>query len=176
MGDVMPTASEYLRYVSIDATTMRASTVTRSMPTNETRTHASITIPLSRTRSRTSMRELPLGVRSTAISSVLWARVSRLEGAHYESDHDLRDDLGCGVTAGVVVAASRVSCSSIRASRASISEFPGKAGAAAMFSRGSFRHQLRPICSALSIEQMSNRTLMVSSSTFARLILMSPAI
>ena len=67
IGDVMPTASEYLRYVSIDATTMRASTVTRSIPTSETRTHASITIPLSRTRSSTSMRELPLGVRSTAM-------------------------------------------------------------------------------------------------------------
>src|SRR6187551_18840 len=53
----------------MDATTMRASTVTRSMPTSETRTHASITIPLSRTRSRTSMRELPLGERSTAISA-----------------------------------------------------------------------------------------------------------
>src|SRR5438105_12498292 len=63
----MPTASEYLRYVSIDATTMRASTVTRSMPTSDTRTHASMTMPLSSTRSRTSMRELPLGVRSTAI-------------------------------------------------------------------------------------------------------------
>src|SRR5689334_8037130 len=68
-GPVMPTASEYLRYVSIDATTMRASTVTRSMPTSETRTHASITIPLSRTRSSTSIRELPLGERSTAIAA-----------------------------------------------------------------------------------------------------------
>src|SRR5688572_1224082 len=64
---VMPTASEYFKYVSIDATTTRASTVTRSMPTSETRTHASMTIPLSRTRSSTSMRELPLGERSTAI-------------------------------------------------------------------------------------------------------------
>ena len=34
-----PTASEYLKYVSIDATTMRASTVIRSIPTSETRTH-----------------------------------------------------------------------------------------------------------------------------------------
>src|SRR5262245_65459962 len=65
----MPTASEYFKYVSIDATTTRASTVTRSMPTSETRTHASITMPLSRTRSRTSMRELPLGERSTAIAA-----------------------------------------------------------------------------------------------------------
>src|ERR1044071_829414 len=53
----------------MEATTIRASTVTRSMPTSETRTHASITIPLSSTRSRTSMRELPLGERSTAISA-----------------------------------------------------------------------------------------------------------
>src|SRR5688572_6902345 len=53
----------------MDATTMRASTVTRSIPTSDTRTHASITIPLSRTRSSTSMRELPLGERSTAIAA-----------------------------------------------------------------------------------------------------------
>src|SRR2546422_2938360 len=68
-GVIWPTASEYFKYVSIDATTMRASTVTRSIPTSETRTHASITIPLSRTRSSTSMRELPLGERSTAIAA-----------------------------------------------------------------------------------------------------------
>src|SRR5437867_269025 len=37
------------------------------MPTSETRTHASITIPLSSTRSRTSMRLLPPVVRSTGI-------------------------------------------------------------------------------------------------------------
>src|SRR5207237_1969249 len=51
----------------MDATTIRASTVTRSMPTRETRTHASMTMPLSSTRSRTSMSELPLGVLSTAM-------------------------------------------------------------------------------------------------------------
>src|SRR5437868_6109510 len=62
-----PTASEYFRYVSIDATTTRASTVMRSMPTSDTRTHASMTIPLSRTRSRTSMRLVPPDVRSTGI-------------------------------------------------------------------------------------------------------------
>src|SRR3979411_1296645 len=50
---------------------MRASIVTRSMPTRETRTHASMTMPLSRTRSRTSISELPLGERSTAISCLL---------------------------------------------------------------------------------------------------------
>src|SRR4051812_39734342 len=89
-GAVIPTASEYFRYVSIDATTIRASTVTRSMPTSETRTHASITMPLSRTRSRTSMRELPLGERSTAIETysagkrVLLLTTSRLSGLRRE--------------------------------------------------------------------------------------------
>jgi len=62
-----PMASENSRYVAIDATTMRASTVIKSMPTRESRTQASITIPLSRTRSRTSITLLPAGVRSTAI-------------------------------------------------------------------------------------------------------------
>src|SRR5919108_543881 len=49
----------------MDATTMRASTVIRSMPTSDTRTQASTTMPLSRTRSRTSMRLVPPGARST---------------------------------------------------------------------------------------------------------------
>src|SRR5688500_1062911 len=67
----------------MEATTMRASTVTRSIPTSETRTHASITIPLSRTRSSTSMRELPLGERSTAIAaySVVGERVLLLSAS-----------------------------------------------------------------------------------------------
>src|SRR6185436_13188179 len=51
----------------MDATTTRASTVSRSMPTRETRTQASMTIPLSRTRSRTSMRLVPPEARSTGI-------------------------------------------------------------------------------------------------------------
>src|SRR5687767_3657314 len=51
---------------------MRASTVMRSMPTSETRTQASITIPLSRTRSRTSMRLVPPAARSTAILCSCW--------------------------------------------------------------------------------------------------------
>src|SRR5690349_16639216 len=51
----------------MDATTTRASTVIRSMPTSETRTHASITIPLSSTRSRTSIRLVPPAARSTGI-------------------------------------------------------------------------------------------------------------
>src|SRR5687767_2427575 len=62
-----PTASEYFKYVSIDATTTRASTVIKSIPTRDTRTHASMTIPLSRTRSRTSIRLVPPAARSTAI-------------------------------------------------------------------------------------------------------------
>src|SRR4051812_9125523 len=51
----------------MEATTMRASTVIRSIPTRETRTQASMTIPLSRTRSRTSMRLVPPGARSTGM-------------------------------------------------------------------------------------------------------------
>ena len=55
-----PTASGVAsRSVSIDATTTRASTVIRSIPTSDTRTQASMTMPLSRTRSRTSMRLVP---------------------------------------------------------------------------------------------------------------------
>ena len=65
---VMPTASAYLRYVSMDAMTMRASTVIRSMPTSEILTQASTTMPLSRIRSRTSIRLLPPGARSTAMN------------------------------------------------------------------------------------------------------------
>jgi hypothetical protein len=48
-----------LRAGPIDATTIRASTVTRSIPTTTIRTYASITIPLSSTRSRTSTRFAP---------------------------------------------------------------------------------------------------------------------
>src|SRR4029450_543852 len=51
----------------MEATTTRASTVSRSMPTRETRTHASMTMPLSRTRSRTSMRLVPPEALSTGI-------------------------------------------------------------------------------------------------------------
>src|SRR2546423_4700541 len=58
----------------MDATTIRASTVASSMPTSDTRTQASMTIPLSRTRSRTSINELPLGERSTAIFLLLLSR------------------------------------------------------------------------------------------------------
>src|SRR4029079_11821480 len=49
----------------------------RSIPTSETRTHASIAIPLSRTRSRTSIRLVPPAARSTGIRYSLnpaWVR------------------------------------------------------------------------------------------------------
>src|SRR5690242_14373037 len=51
----------------MDATTTRASTVIKSMPTSEMRTQASITIPLSSTRSRTSIKLDPPETLSTAI-------------------------------------------------------------------------------------------------------------
>src|SRR5882757_1199726 len=66
--EVIPTASAYLRYVSIEAMTTRASTVIRSIPTREILTHASMTIPLSRIRSSTSIRLVPPGARSTAMT------------------------------------------------------------------------------------------------------------
>src|SRR5437016_10923445 len=55
----------------MDATTTRASTVIRSMPTREILTQASITMPLSNTRSSTSMRLEPPDTRSTAIEGLL---------------------------------------------------------------------------------------------------------
>src|SRR5205807_10535542 len=55
----------------MDATTMRASTVIRSIPTREIRTQASITMPLSNTRSNTSIRLEPPDTRSTAIAGLL---------------------------------------------------------------------------------------------------------
>src|SRR5688572_10061565 len=75
------TASEYFNYVSIDATTTRASTVIRSIPTNETRTHASMTIPLSSTRSRTSIRLVPPAARSTAIVKLLTRQLACVGGS-----------------------------------------------------------------------------------------------
>src|ERR671933_2405851 len=53
----------------MEATTTRASTVMRSIPTSETRTHASITMPLSSTRSRTSIRLVPPDALSTGMAS-----------------------------------------------------------------------------------------------------------
>jgi len=51
----------------MDATTSLASMVIRSMPTMDIRTHASMTTPLSSTRSNTSIRLHVLGVRLTGI-------------------------------------------------------------------------------------------------------------
>src|ERR1051326_9559435 len=51
----------------MEATTTRASTVIKSIPTSEIRTHASMTIPLSSTRSSTSIRLEPPDTRSTDI-------------------------------------------------------------------------------------------------------------
>src|SRR5258708_1393907 len=51
----------------MEATTTRASTVIKSMPTSEMRTQASMTIPLSSTRSRTSIKLDPPETLSTAI-------------------------------------------------------------------------------------------------------------
>src|SRR6188508_3007136 len=72
----------------MDATTTLASTVIRSIPTRDTRTQASITIPLSSTRSRTSIRLVPPAARSTGIGhSRLWAHTGdrSFEGASRRS-------------------------------------------------------------------------------------------
>src|SRR5262245_51560662 len=55
----------------MEATTIRASTVIRSIPTSDTRTQASMTMPLSSTRSRTSIRLVPPAARSTGIGQLL---------------------------------------------------------------------------------------------------------
>src|SRR5438309_2018230 len=49
----------------------------RSMPTRETRTQASITMPLSRTRSRTSIRLVPPDALSTGMGVLLSAAARR---------------------------------------------------------------------------------------------------
>src|SRR5438445_665833 len=71
--------SAYLRYVSIDATVTRASIVIRSIPTSDTRTQASITMPLSSTRSSTSMRLLAAEARSTFICTTRRVDRSQLQ-------------------------------------------------------------------------------------------------
>src|SRR5205823_4199458 len=84
-GTDWPTASEYFRYVSMDATTTRASTVMRSMPTSDTRTHASITMPLSSTRSRTSIRLEPPEALSTGMRTFLHRERDRGHGACFDA-------------------------------------------------------------------------------------------
>lgn len=68
---VSPTASAYFKYVSTEATTTLASMARSSIPTRETRTHASTTTPLSRMRSMTSTKlELDM-LFSTAMLEVV---------------------------------------------------------------------------------------------------------
>src|SRR5262245_23074420 len=65
----------------MEATTTRASTVIKSMPTSETRTQASMTMPLSNTRSRTSTRLVPPAALSTGMvyssNESNWSQQSR---------------------------------------------------------------------------------------------------
>src|SRR5689334_11054250 len=67
----------------MDATTTRASTVIKSMPTSEIRTQASMTIPLSSTRSRTSIKLEPPETLSTAIRGPPSLGIDRLLHAFY---------------------------------------------------------------------------------------------
>src|SRR5262249_25677310 len=157
-GVTEPTASEYLRYVSIDATTTRASTVIRSMPTSETRTQASMTMPLSSTRSRTSMRLVPPLVRSTGIDQSPCRLTSRPPS---------RGVLPRRAVSDATLRSSSRTCrrnSSFSADR----RFRFGARWASYF------HQSRPICCALSMEHTIKRIRIVSNSTSASEILTSP--
>src|SRR5947209_7710348 len=60
------------------------------MPTRDTRTHASITIPLSRTRSSTSIRLEPLAARSTGIVISSGLSVLRVPRAPLHPERSLR--------------------------------------------------------------------------------------
>src|ERR1700688_2563570 len=77
----------------MDATTTRASMVSRSMPTSDTRTHASITMPLSSTWSRTSMtRDRDTGEECSRILE--FAMHSDLQERNFEiavNERDLLD-------------------------------------------------------------------------------------
>src|SRR6187402_439897 len=57
------------------------------MPTSETRTQASMTMPLSRTRSRTSMRLVPPAVRSTGMDQFLLPLGDPPAGGRALADH-----------------------------------------------------------------------------------------
>ena len=63
-------AADVRRYVAMDTTMTHVSTVIRSMPTppSEARIQASMTIPLSKTRSRASRKLVRSAVRSTGIA------------------------------------------------------------------------------------------------------------
>src|SRR5476651_503506 len=134
---------------------MRASTVMRSIPTSDTRTHASMTIPLSRTRSRTSMRLVPPAARSTGIG-----RSSCFYFIAPAVDRRRVTDASCRSSARTCLRNCSFS--------ADTACLPGERW-------WSYFHQSRPICSALSIEQISSRILIVISSTSASDTLMSPA-
>src|SRR6185503_18107953 len=66
----------------MEATTTRASIVIKSIPTSDILTHASITMPLSSTRSRTSIKLVPPGALSTAIC--LGSFSQKFENRHTE--------------------------------------------------------------------------------------------
>ena len=149
----------------MDATTMRASTVSRSMPTSETRTQASMTMPLSRTRSRTSMRLVPPEARSTGMLITPWFLSS---GRRAVFAPPLPACLGCGSQRGDLL----LQQADLLPQHLVLE---GQCRRAPTERLGSWRHQSSPICSALSIEQTSSRMRMVSSSTSARETRMSPA-
>src|SRR6267142_5008018 len=69
------------KYVSIEATTIRASSVTRLMLATDISIHASTTMPLSSTRSSTSIMFAGPDGRSRCIGhGILHARVTSLAG------------------------------------------------------------------------------------------------
>src|SRR5215472_5624449 len=140
----------------MDATTTRASTVIRSIPTREIRTQASITMPLSNTRSNTSIRLEPPDTRSTAIGGLL----------HQSETYFARLRLTFPPFRGRALAYG--------GGPGSWTRLPADSGNEAV-KFGSNFHQFSPICSALSTEQTSRRMRMVNNSTLAREMRMSPA-
>src|SRR6266850_7145260 len=131
----------------MEATTTRASTVIRSMPTSEMRTQASITMPLSSTRSSTSMRLDPPDTRSTAISNSSYIPRDYLVRRLGRTTLFVLDSLivflvDCGGNAGRFLDAPPCN--------------PLLVGAVRF---GSCFHQFRPISSALSTEQTNRRIL-----------------
>jgi hypothetical protein len=136
----------------------------RSIPTSETRTHASMTIPLSRTRSRTSIRLVPPAARSTGIEhSFNFLRWRLLHACH---------------SAVLAIGRRRERAANCRSSaRTCFRRFSFSADSRCLPGDRwwSNFHQSSPICSALSIEQMSSRIRIVSSSTSARDTFISPA-
>src|SRR5437016_3631374 len=141
----------------MDATTTRASTVIRSMPTKEIRTQASITMPLSNTRSNTSIRLEPPDTRSTAIEGLLHQSQKLYFARLLRAACLPRLFAWPGGGAG------------------NCTRLPEESGNEAV-KLGSYFHQFSPICSALSTEQTSNRMRIVNNSTLAKEMRISPAI